>query len=51
MVRKKNTMEVMSTHNCLDILQNIFFCVLQRKEPHTGLEQLDGILALLVLLS
>jgi len=48
---KKNTMEVMSYHNCLDILQNIFVCVLQRKEPHTGSEQLEDILALLVLLS
>jgi len=37
------TMEV-SGHRQLstDILQNIFFCVQQMKETHTGLEQLDG---------
>jgi len=30
--------------NCLvtDILQNIFFCVQQKKKNHTGLEQLEG---------
>ncbi len=30
----------MATMNCLvtNILQNIFFCVQQRKETHTGLE-------------
>jgi len=30
--------------NCLitDILQNIFFCVQQKKETHTGLKQLEG---------
>ncbi len=25
-----------------NILQNIFFCVLQNKETHTGLEQMEG---------
>jgi len=30
--------------NCLiaDILQNIFFCVQEKKEIHTGLKQLEG---------
>jgi len=30
--------------NCLltDILQNIFFCVQQKKEIHAGLKQLEG---------
>jgi len=30
--------------NCLvtNILQNIFLCVQQKKEIHTGLKQLDG---------
>ncbi len=34
----------MGTNNCLvtHILQNIFFCVQQKKEMHTGLEQLEG---------
>ncbi len=34
----------MATVNCLvtDILQNILFCVQQKKETHTGLEQLEG---------
>ncbi len=34
----------MATSNCLftNILQNIVFCVQQKKETHTGLEQLDG---------
>ncbi len=34
----------MSTVNCLfaSILQNIFFCVQQKKEVRTGLDQLDG---------
>jgi len=32
------------TFNCLvtDIHQNIFFCVQQKKEIHTGLEQLES---------
>jgi len=36
------TMEV--PVNCLvaDILQNIFPCVQQKKEIHTGLKQLEG---------
>ncbi len=34
----------MATTNCLltNILQNIFFCVQQMKETHTGLEQHEG---------
>ncbi len=34
----------MATSNCLltNILQNIFFCVQQLKETHTGLEQVEG---------
>jgi len=34
----------MGSINCLvtDILQNIFFCVQQKKENHTGLKQLEG---------
>jgi len=37
-------MKVNGHHNCLipDILQNIFFCVQQKKENHRGLEQLHG---------
>ncbi len=32
----------MATINCLvtNILQNVFFCAEQKKETHTGLEQL-----------
>ncbi len=32
----------MATGNCLvpNILQNVFFCAQQKKETHTGLEQL-----------
>ncbi len=34
----------MATVNCMvnNILQNIIFCVQQKKETHTGLEQLEG---------
>ncbi len=34
----------MATVNCLafNILRNIFFDVQQKKETHTGLEQLEG---------
>ncbi len=34
----------LATGNCFvtNILQNIFFCVFQKKETHTGLEQLKG---------
>jgi len=34
----------MGSINCLfaNILQNIFFCVHQKKETHTGLKQLEG---------
>jgi len=34
----------MGSKNCLvsHFLQNIFFCVQQKKEIHTGLEQLEG---------
>ncbi len=38
----ENTMEINS--NCLvtNILQNIFSCVQQKKQIHTGLEQHEG---------
>ncbi len=34
----------MAIVNCLftNILENIFFCSQQKKETHTGLEQLEG---------
>jgi len=34
----------MGSIECLvtNILQNIFFCVQQKKETHTGLKQLEG---------
>ncbi len=34
----------MATINCLvtKILQNIFFCAQQKKESHTGLQQLEA---------
>ncbi len=34
----------MGTSNCLitNILQNIFFCVQQKKETHTRSEQIEG---------
>ncbi len=34
----------MATINVLvtNILQNMFFCVQQKKETHTGLEQVEG---------
>jgi len=43
--RKNSTMEFNAyTVNSLitNILQNIFFCVQQKKETHTGLEQAAG---------
>ncbi len=42
--RKKNTMEVNGAQNCSvsHILQNIFLCVQQNKDIHTGLELLEG---------
>ncbi len=38
------TLTSMATVNCLitNILQNIFFCVLQKKDIHIDLEQLEG---------
>ncbi len=35
--------KLMATINCLvtNILRNIFFCVQQKKETHTGLNQLE----------
>ncbi len=41
---KKILWNSMGTKNCLvtHILHNMFFCVQQKKEIHTGLEQLDG---------
>ncbi len=40
-----HTMETKGHHNCFitNILQNIFFCVPQRKESHTGLEWYGGL--------
>jgi len=38
---EKSTMEVIGAHQLLGY-QNIFFCVQQKKEIHTGLEQLEG---------
>ncbi len=38
--RGKNSMEVNLLVN--NILQNIFFCVQQKKLIHTGLEKLEG---------
>jgi len=42
--RKKILWQSTATVSCLDtnILQNIFFCVQQKKETHTGLEQHEG---------
>jgi len=38
--KKKKTMEVNGVHQLLTkILYNIFLCVQQKKETHTGLEQ------------
>jgi len=39
--RKKNAMEVNGA-NVPIVLQNIFLCVHQKKEIHTGLQQLEG---------
>jgi len=41
---KKILWKSMGSINCLvtNGLQNIFFCVQQKKETHTGLEQLEG---------
>jgi len=38
--RKKILWKLMATVNCLvtNIIQNIFFCVQQKKETHTGLD-------------
>jgi len=38
----QNTMEVNGVHQLQNILQNMFFCVQQKKEILTGLEQLEG---------
>jgi len=40
-VEKKNTMEVNGAKVPI-VLQNIFLCVQQKKETHTGLQQLEG---------
>ncbi len=42
-VGEKILWKSMDTVICLvtNILQNIFFCVQQKKESHTGLEQLE----------
>jgi len=42
--KKKIQWKSMRPLNCLvpDILQNIFFCVQQKIEIHTGLKQLEG---------
>jgi len=40
-VEKNNTMEVNGAKVPM-VLQNIFLCVQQKKETHTGLQQLEG---------
>jgi len=40
-VEKNNTMEVNGAKVPM-VLQNIFHCVQQKKETHTGLQQLEG---------
>jgi len=40
-VEKKNTMEVNGAKVPI-VLQNIFLCVQQKKETHTGLQKLEG---------
>ncbi len=42
-MEKKILWKSMATVNCLvtNILQNIFFCVQQKKEAHTGLVELE----------
>jgi len=40
-VEKKNTIEVNGVKVPI-VLQNIFLCVQQKKETHTGLQQLEG---------
>jgi len=39
-----STMEVNGAKNCLVpiVFQNIFLCVQQKKETHTGFQQLEG---------
>jgi len=37
----KNTMEINGAKVPI-VLQNIFLCVQQKKETHTGLQQLEG---------
>ncbi len=43
-IEKKMLWKSMATINCLvtNIFQNIFYCVPQRKETHTGLGQVEG---------
>ncbi len=38
---QKNTVEINGNQNCLvlNTLENIFFCVQEKKQMHTGLEQ------------
>jgi len=38
------TKKLIATINCLviNILQNVYFCVQQKKETHKGLEQHEG---------
>jgi len=40
-VEKKNTIEVNGVKVPI-VLQNILLCVQQKKETHTGLQQLEG---------
>ncbi len=42
--KEKHTLEVDGYYHCLvnSILLNIFVCVKQKKESHTGLGQVDG---------
>ncbi len=39
-----HAVEVCGNQNCMvpNILQNVFFCILQNKEIHAGLEQHQG---------
>jgi len=41
MLEKKSTMEVNGVKVPI-VLQNILLCVQQKKETHTGLQQLEG---------
>ncbi len=40
--KEKNTMEVNGYRQVTNILQNTLYCAQQKKETHTGLEQVEG---------